>query len=490
MGKTPSLNLLKGSKTMKDSVRYVELKEGEGNHEHEPLSSGSRFFHEPGFNIYILTKIGVNSTIHIDAARDFCIQMVAKYPCFSKVVVKDKESGSMNWVRTHVNIDDHLIIPEIDQNMESGDKFVEDYVSNLTVSCIDNSKPLWDIHILNARTSDAEATCIYRAHHSLGDGLSFMNMLLSLSPKASDPKELTTLAMNKKAHHHTTKATSFISFCMVLWNTFVAFMLFVFTTMFLKDTQTPMKASPGVEDRRRRIVTRSVSFADIKLVKNAMNATVNDVIVGIVQAGFNRYLKGRYEEINSPVPENILLRAMMSYNLRASVNVDAATKNTNEDETWGYKVGYILLPFNVKNRSDPLDYVREAKAIMERRKASFEPFATRFFAKTLVPKLFGIKIAGKLNHKVYYNTTFGFSNMPGPKEELCFLQQKVTYLAPSIYGIPSGLMIHIISYVDKVTFVLSAEEETIPDPQKLCDDLEISLHHIKCSVLDKPCAEK
>lgn len=87
MGKTPSLNLLKGSKTMKDSVRYVELKEGEGNHEHEPLSSGSRFFHEPGFNIYILTKIGVNSTIHIDAARDFCIQMVAKYPCFSKVVV-------------------------------------------------------------------------------------------------------------------------------------------------------------------------------------------------------------------------------------------------------------------------------------------------------------------------------------------------------------------------------------------------------------------
>lgn len=51
-------------------------------------------------------------------------------------------------------------------------------------------------------------------------------------------------------------------------------------------------------------------------------------------------------------------------------------------------------------------------------------------------------------------------------------------------------MIHIISYVDKVTFVLSAEEETIPDPQKLCDDLEISLHHIKCSVLDKPCAEK
>lgn len=178
----------------------------------------------------------------------------------------------MKWVHTHVNIDDHLIVPDIEQNMDSSDQFIEDYISNLTVSCIDNLKPLWDVHILNTRTSDAQGTCIFRAHHSLGDGLSFMSMLLSLSRKASDPEALPTLPMNMKAHHHTTTATDVISFCMVLWNTFVAFMLFVFTTMFLKDTETPMKASTGVEDRRRRIVTRSVSLADIKLVKNAVNA--------------------------------------------------------------------------------------------------------------------------------------------------------------------------------------------------------------------------
>ncbi|CAH1449212.1 unnamed protein product [Lactuca virosa] len=489
MGKTPSLNLLKGTKNIEDTVRYVCLKDGEGDHEHEPLSSGARFFHEPGFNVYILTKIGAKSSFDINRTKAYLIQMIDKYPCFSQVVVKDKESGSMKWVPTHVNVDDHLIVPEIEQNMDSSDQFIEDYISNLTVSCIDNLKPLWDVHILNTRTSDAQGTCIFRAHHSLGDGLSFMSMLLSLSRKASDPEALPTLPVNMKAHHHTTTATNVISFCMVLWNTFVALMLFVFTTMFLKDTETPMKASTGVEDRRRRIVTRSVSLADIKLVKNAMNATVNDVIVGVIQAGFNRYLKRRYEEINSPVPENILLRAMISYNLRASVNVDASAKNTNENETWGYKVGYILLPFNVKNRSDPLDYVREAKSTMERRKASLEPFATRFFAKSLVNKLFGMKIAGKLNRNVYYNTTFCFSNMPGPKEEICVLGHEVTYLAPSLYGIPSGLMIHVISYVDKVTFVLSADEKTIPDPRRLCDDLQQSLHHIKCSVLAKPCVE-
>lgn len=44
-------------------------------------------------------------------------------------------------------------------------------------------------------------------------------------------------------------------------------------------------------------------------------------------------------------------------------------------------------------------------------------------------------------------------------------------------------MIHIVSYIDKLTFVISADEETIPDPQQLCDDLEESLDLIKSSAL-------
>ena len=43
-------------------------------------------------------------------------------------------------------------------------------------------------------------------------------------------------------------------------------------------------------------------------------------------------------------------------------------------------------------------------------------------------------------------------------------------------------MIHIVSYMDKLT-VISADEETIPDPQQLCDDLEESLDLIKSSAL-------
>ncbi|MFS7981915.1 putative O-acyltransferase WSD1 [Helianthus anomalus] len=44
-------------------------------------------------------------------------------------------------------------------------------------------------------------------------------------------------------------------------------------------------------------------------------------------------------------------------------------------------------------------------------------------------------------------------------------------------------MIHILTYMDKMMFVISADEETIPDPHRLCDDLEESLHLIKKTAL-------
>ena len=46
-------------------------------------------------------------------------------------------------------------------------------------------------------------------------------------------------------------------------------------------------------------------------------------------------------------------------------------------------------------------------------------------------------------------------------------------------------MIHVVSYVDKLTFVLSADEETIPDPHQLCDDLEDSLKLVMAAVIAK-----
>ncbi|XP_071726023.1 wax ester synthase/diacylglycerol acyltransferase 4-like [Rutidosis leptorrhynchoides] len=479
MENIPNLHTLRSIRISTNEETCNGLKKGDNNHHEQPLSPMARLFHEPGSNVYIIGIMGSKTKICPDVFKENLVHTFLKNRRFSSLQVKNRENGSMKWIPTQVNIDDHVIIAKIDDDIKSSEKFIEDYIFNLSKSPIENTKPLWDLHILNIKTLETEGTCVFRFHHSLGDGMSLMNLLLACTRKVSDPQALPTLPGNNKSH---VVVPSIWSRLIVLWNSFVALLMFVFTALFLQDTKTPMKGSIGVEHRPRRFVIRSVSRDDIKLVKQALNVTMNDVVLGVTQAGFYRYLHGRYSDMNNKLvgmPSNIRFRATFFFNLRATTKINDFT-DTDTDGTWGNKIGYALLPFNIGFKKDPLDYVRDATATMKCKKASLEPLFTYFLAK-IVLKLFGIKIAGKLNHKVFYNTTLWFSNVPGPQEEITFFGHKVAYLAPSCYGQPNALMIHVVSYLDKVTFVISADDETIPDPHKLCDDLEESLRAIKAA---------
>ncbi|KAK9060688.1 hypothetical protein SSX86_021394 [Deinandra increscens subsp. villosa] len=459
----------------------------------QPLSPMARLFHEPGSNVYIITMMGCKTKIKPDVVKQNLVHSLFRHPRFSSLQVTDKETGNIKWVPTKANIDNHVIVPKLDPNIEFPDKFVEDFMSDLSKSPIEKSKPLWDLHLLDIKTSDAEGTGVFRFHHSLGDGLSLMTLCLACTRQSSDIDALPTLPVKKDSAY--IKITSFWSLLKVLWNSILAVMMFVFTVLFLKDTETPLKGSIGVENRPRRFVRKSVSLADIKVVTKAMNVTLNDVVLGVTQAGLSRYLNRRYSEIGNVnktdchdkknfIPKDVRLRATFFFNLRATTRIDSLVDSMKSGTLgrWGNQIGYVLLPFTVGLKSNPLDYVKEAKAVIDQKKASLEPLFA-YFVVDLVLKLFGIKAVGKLNHKVFFNTTLWFSNVPGPQQEVTFYGHDVTYIAPSCYGQPNALMLHVVSYIDKLTFVISADEETIPDPHRLGDDLEECLHLIKASAL-------
>ncbi|WMV50646.1 hypothetical protein MTR67_044031 [Solanum verrucosum] len=95
-------------------------------------------------------------------------------------VVDEENSEEMKWVQTKIDLDQHIIIPEVDENeVESAEKFVENYIYKLSKTSLDRSKSLWEIHILNIKTCDAESVAIFRIHHSLGDGTSLISLLLA-----------------------------------------------------------------------------------------------------------------------------------------------------------------------------------------------------------------------------------------------------------------------------------------------------------------------
>lgn len=398
----------------------------------------------------------------------------------------DKQNGSMKWVPTNVDLENHVIVPDLDPNMESPDKFIEDYISNLSKIGIEKSKPMWELHLLNVTTIDAEAVGVLCVHHSLGDGMSLMSLLLACTRKVSDPEAVPTFQAMKESTSF--KVYGFWNVLRLFWNTLVAVVMFVLTAMFLKDTQTPIKGLQGVEHNPRRFVHRTVSLNDIKAIKNAMNITINDVVLGVTQAGLSRYLERRYGmskiEKKDSLPKNIRLRATFFFNLRPTIMISTLANMMEKGKvaTWGNKIGYVLLPFTIGLREDPLDYIHEAKAVIDQKKFSLEPMCTNIITKVIL-KLFGIKAVGILNHKVFFNTTMWFSNVPGPQEEVTFYGHEVAYIAPTCFGQPNALMIHVVSYVDKLTFVLSVDEGTIPNPHELCDDLEESLKLIKGAAL-------
>lgn len=192
----------------------------------------------------------------------------------------------MKWVRTKVDLEKHVIVAELNPNMDDADQYVEDYVFNLSKSSIEKTQPMWDVHLLNVKTSDAEGIAIFRIHHSLGDGTSLMSLLLACTRQISDPQALPTVPVaykKKKTTNAMNKSSGWwIWRCLIgfwwswqlFWNTVVDAFMFMITALFLKDTETPLKGPPGIEFTPRRIVYRTVSLDDIKLVKNAMNTVI------------------------------------------------------------------------------------------------------------------------------------------------------------------------------------------------------------------------
>ncbi|KAF3970824.1 hypothetical protein CMV_005526 [Castanea mollissima] len=421
----------------------------------------------------------------------------------------------MKWTPTTVKLENHVFVPNLDPNIDHPDQFVEDYVSNLTKTPMDLSKPLWEIHLLNVKTLDAEAVGVFRVHHSIGDGASLTSLLIASTRKTSDPEALPTVPIKKRAGS-TNSNTIFwwlVSIWFVLrliWNTSVDFMLFLATFLFLKDTQSPIKGAPSCDLITKRFAYRIVSLDDIKLVKNAMNMmifflvglvwiifqTINDVVLGATQAGLSRYLNRRYAAEdekdgearveNNNLPESLRLRAIVFANIRATSGIQdmAEMMAKGSKDKWGNEVGYVIFPLTIALHGDPLEHIREVKAKMERKKLSLEAQCTFPFSCRVL-KTFGVKAAAALTHTVFANTTVAFSNVCGPLEEISFFGHSIAFLAPSGYGLPHAIIIHCQSYADKMTIVLAVDPNVVPDPHRLLDDLEESLQLIKDAALKK-----
>ncbi|KAJ0230411.1 hypothetical protein HA466_0307700 [Hirschfeldia incana] len=531
-------------RTRRPHIPEVRVEQKE--EEEQPLSPAARLFHAPEFNCNIISVVGLKSKIKPDVIIEGIKQTLIRHPRFSCKLVKigNNKRQEQKWVQTNVVAEDHVVIPKIDMhNIENADAFLDCYVSDLTTIPLDTSKPLWEVHILDLKTSDAENVAILKIHHSVGDGMSLMSLVLACTRKTSNPNELPSLPNQKRSLSGSKNNSRLLWLVMALWsvvmlglNTVCDALEFIATAMFLKDTETPIKGNFRLSTSKRMcvvhragprksmtrsklkklaavqvrrtlveagshcfiglahgpalVVHRTVSFDDLKLIKNAMQMTVNDVVLGVSQAGLSQYLKRRYGEQEEPMPKGIRLRAALLVNIRPATGLQdlADIMAKGSKCTWGNWIGYIIFPFSIAFCDDPLKHLQRAKSIIDRKKNSFEALLT-FIVGNFILKSFGVQSAANILKRALSNTTMSFSNMVGPIEEISFYGHPVTYMAPSVYGHPHALTMHFQSYMNKMTVSLTVDPTVISDPHRLCDDWEESLRSIKAAVQEKNCTQ-
>ncbi|XP_047091696.1 wax ester synthase/diacylglycerol acyltransferase 11-like [Lolium rigidum] len=384
--------------------------------EKEPVSPTARLM-EP---VYIVVTIGLGSPLDLPVFTTHMASGLPRYSRFQSIQVT--EDGNLRWARVKVKMEDHIVVPTLDPVAVAAnpDQSVEDYVASLFTLPMDRSRPLWEFHFLNFPTSEATSTAIIRVHHSLGDGMSLMTLLMSSASSAADPTRLPAMpkqpertgAIYAPRRPRSSGAMPFLgwvcSYFVLAWNTMVDVAAFIATMMFLRDPHTLFKRSDDtVFNPPRRFVHRSLSLDDVKFIKNAINCTVNDVLVGATSAALSRYYFRKSGNSNS---DKIRLRSVLPVNLRSTTSLQAGA--------------FIF-------------------------------------------------------RRMFANTTISFTSMIGPAEQTNWCGHPVVFIAPSVYGVPQALIMHYQSYGSTIKVILSVDKEIFPDYSQLLDDFAVSFRCIK-----------
>lgn len=492
---------------MKNDNRFRE-QEQEDWEGLEPVTPAGRLFSQPSLNCYILVVVGFKTQMDVEALKAGVEATLIKHKRFSSIV-KEDPSGVLKWMPVVVNIDDHVILPFIDPDENINQDFVKKYTAKLaTAPPLHPSRPLWQLHLLRVGSDEAASSLVLRVHHSLGDGISLMSLFLACTRKVTDPQSLPTIPSQtsrrpidgrgswKRILHVRLLIMALYNLFLVIWYTIVDMLHFLATIVWIKDSDTPIKGYPGVESSPKQIEYATLSLEDFKIVKTAVNGTVNDVMLGMTSAGILRYLEREYdakaERISKledrkfggkqSLPSNLRVRSAILVNTRPAPGLhdlaDMMKSGGSGGARWGNNLGYLILPIPMVKQQNPLDYARAATVLTRKKKLSLEaPFT--YSSGKLLMKLAGVKAATAVTYRMVTNTSISFSNVVGPVDEVEFFGHPIVHLIPTVSGHPHALTIHFQSYMGRVSLVVTAASEVIRDPKQLCIDCVEAFHGMK-----------
>ena len=240
----------------------------------------------------------------------------------------------------------------------------------------------------------------------------------------------------------------------------------VLTSPSFRAPHTPFNEPIGPH---RRWAFGDLPLADVKAVKDAAGATVNDVVMTLCAGALRRWLLE-----HEALPDEPLV---------ASVPVSVRT--SDERGELGNRVSAMLAPLPT-NLEDPVERLRAVSRAMDAAKTQHDALpadvladATQFAMPALAGQAARLAARLKVMERVSpFNLII--SNVPGPRIPLYYGGAlMVAYYPLSALADGQGLNITVLSYRDTVYYGLTADRELVPDVDVLGLHLEDELTELR-----------
>jgi len=405
------------------------------------------------------------------------LHLVPRYR--QKLAVPPLQAGRPLWVDdADFNLDYHLRHTALPA--PGGEQQLLALVARIASQQLDRSKPLWETWLVDGLQGGRFAL-ISKAHHALVDGVSGVDLASVLFDLAAQPPTPAEGLAPWEPHPEPSPAELVLAGAIGAAEATAQMAVRALAAAARPGTsigvvrdalegvgeivwaglnpapETPLNVPIGPH-RRYAVVRQQLS--DYKLVKDAIGATVNDVVLTVVAGALARWLRSRGIRT-----EGLEMRALVPVSIRSS----------EERGTLGNRLAAMRGPLPIYIE-DPVARLRFVRGAMDGLKESKQAVGASTLAavNNLAPPTI-LAQASRLNFSTrLFNLIV--TNIPGPQVPLYLLGRPLLDLFPVAF-LPENhaLAIAIMSYNGGLHYGLLGDYDAMPDIDVVASGIEESL---------------
>jgi WS/DGAT/MGAT family acyltransferase len=400
---------------------------------------------------------------------------------FKRKVAAPPTSVGQYYFEDDPNFDIRLHLHRVNLPAPADHTALQDFVSEMMSKPLDMTKPLWEFHLIEQYGEGS--ALLGRMHHSIGDGIALIRVLLSMTddkpdtPLEIEPPEIKRTgrgglgSMIRKATKTTLKMADMalsggqeilqdparLTELAKLGASGMA--AFGRLTLRPPDARTLFKGKLGV--MKRAAWSQPIPLADVKRLGKVTDGTVNDVLLTAMTGALRRYLVAKGEDV-----EGLNFRAVIPVNLRP---LDGPIELGNK-----FGLVFLSLPVGIE---DELERLWELKRRMDALKDTPEAVVALGILNTMgiVPT----DLENVLVDLFEAKATAVMTNVPGPRQQIYMGGIPVDSI---MFWVPQsgrlGLGISIISYNDQVWMGVATDDGLVPDPDIIIENFHVEFDHM------------